>query len=408
MKKIFYAKAVYGKNEITAATNVLKKNPLSLMDGKNVKKLEKIVARIFGKKFALMVNSGSSANLLALSSLNLKKGSEIITPTLTFSTTVAPIYQLGLIPKFVDVEKDKYVADLTQIKKAINNKTKAMFIPNLLGNIPDWDKIKKLCKRKKIFLIEDSADTIGYKIRGRTTGHYSDIVTTSFYASHIVTGAGFGGMVCFNDKKFYEKAKVLRAWGRSSAIYNENENIKNRFKKEKLKINYDKKYIFLEFGYNFIPSEFSAAFAIEQIKSLRKNFLKRNKNFKILSNYLKKYKELIEIPKQEKYIKTCWLAYPFIIKPNKFFSRNELQMYLEKNNIQTRVIFSGNILKQPLMKKKKYIKIQGCDVISNYIMKNGILIGCHHGMKDKELKYVCSKIDQFLFLKVHKKKLLLN
>ena len=151
MKKIFYAKAVYGKNEIAAATNVLKKNPLSLMDGKNVKKLENIVAKIFGKKFALMVNSGSSANLLALASLNLKKGSEIITPTLTFSTTIAPIYQLGLIPKFVDVEKDKYVADLNQIKKAINKKTKAMFIPNLLGNIPDWEKIKKLCKKKKNF-----------------------------------------------------------------------------------------------------------------------------------------------------------------------------------------------------------------------------------------------------------------
>ncbi len=408
MKKIFYAKAVYGKNEIAAATNVLKKNPLSLMDGKNVKKLENIVSKIFGKKFALMVNSGSSANLLALASLNLKKGSEIITPTLTFSTTVAPIYQLGLIPKFVDVEKDKYVADLNQIKKAINKKTKAMFIPNLLGNIPDWDKIKKLCKKKKIFLIEDSADTIGYKIRGKTTGYYSDIVTTSFYASHIVTGAGFGGMVCFNDKKFYEKAKVLRAWGRSSAIYNENENIKKRFKKDKLKINYDKKYIFLEFGYNFIPSEFSAAFAIEQIKKLRINFLKRNMNFKKLSNHLKKYKNLIEIPKQEKYIKTCWLAYPFIIKPNKFFNRNDLQMYLEKNNIQTRVIFSGNILKQPLMKKKKFIKTQGCDTVSNYIMENGILIGCHHGMKENELKFICSKIDRFLFSKVNQKKVYLN
>ena len=400
MKKIFYAKAVYGQKEINAAINVLKNKPLSLMDGENVKKLESIVAKIFGKKFALMVNSGSSANLLALASLNLKRGSEIITPTLTFSTTIAPIYQLGCIPKFIDVEKNKYVANLDQIKKAINNKTKAIFIPNLLGNIPDWSKIKNFCKNKKIFLIEDSADTIGYKINEKTTGSLSDVVTTSFYASHIVTGAGFGGMVCFNNKKLYEKAKLLRAWGRSSALYNENENIKDRFNKEKLNFSYDKKYIFLEFGYNFIPSEISAAFAIEQIKKLEKNFLKRNKNFAILSTFLKKYSKFIELPKQEINVKTCWLAYPFIIKPNKFFKRNELQIYLEKNNIQTRVIFSGNILKQPLMKNKKYLKTKDCDIESEYIMNNGILIGCHHGMGLNEIKFICNKIDQFISSKV--------
>lgn len=396
MKKVFYAKAVYGKKEINAATNVLKYSPLTLMDGKNVKKLESIVAKIFGKKFALMVNSGSSANLLALASLNLKKGSEIITPTLTFSTTVAPIYQLGLIPKFVDIEKDKYVVNLEQLKKAIDKKTKAIFVPNLLGNIPDWEKIKNFCRKKKIFLIEDSADTIGYKIRGKTTGNLSDIVTTSFYASHIVTGAGFGGMVCFNDKKLYEKAKVLRAWGRSSAIYNENESIKKRFKKDKLNFNYDKKYVFLEFGYNFIPSEFSAAFAIEQIKNLKKNFQIRNKNFKFISQFLSKYNDLIEIPIQESHIKTCWLAYPFIIKPNKLFDRNELQIFLERKKIQTRVIFSGNILKQPLMKKKNFIRTKNCDLESNYIMKNGILIGCHHGMTKKDLLYVSDTINKFI------------
>ena len=269
--KIYYAKAVYGKKEIKAVTDVLKNNSLSLMDGKNVKNFEKIVSKMFGKKYGLMVNSGSSANLLALASLGLKKGSEIITPTLTFSTTVSPIYQLGFIPKFVDVEKQRYVVDIEQIKKAISKKTKAIIIPNLLGNIPDWKKIKNLCKNKKIFLIEDSADTIGYKIYGKNTGLLSDVVTTSFYASHIVTGAGFGGMVCFNDKKLYEKAKILRAWGRSSAIFNENESISNRFKKDKFKFNYDKKYVFLDFGYNFIPSEISAAFAIEQIKNLNKN-----------------------------------------------------------------------------------------------------------------------------------------
>ena len=398
--KIYYAKAVYGKKEIKAVTDVLKNNSLSLMDGKNVKNFEKIVSKMFGKKYGLMVNSGSSANLLALASLGLKRGSEIITPTLTFSTTVSPIYQLGFIPKFVDVKKQRYVVDIEQIKKAISKKTKAIIIPNLLGNIPDWKKIKNLCKNKKIFLIEDSADTIGYKIYGKNTGLLSDVVTTSFYASHIVTGAGFGGMVCFNDKKLYEKAKILRAWGRSSAIFNENESISNRFKKDKFKFNYDKKYVFLDFGYNFIPSEISAAFAIEQIKNLNKNFKRRVRNFKLLSKNLINFDQLFELPLQEKNVKTCWLAYPIVVKKNKYFNRDELQKYLELNNIQTRVIFSGNILKQPLMKNKKYSKIMNCDLESNRIMKNGILIGCHHGMDDKEIKILLKVITKFVNYKL--------
>ena len=399
--KIYYAKAVYGKKEIKAVNDVLKNNSLSLMDGENVKKFEKIVSKIFGKKYGLMVNSGSSANLLALASLGLKKKSEIITPTLTFSTTVSPIYQLGYVPKFVDVEKQKYVVDVEQIKKAISKKTKAIIIPNLLGNIPDWKKIKNLCKNKKIFLIEDSADTIGYKIYGKNTGQLSDVVTTSFYASHIVTGAGFGGMVCFNDKKLYEKAKVLRAWGRSSAIFNENESLSNRFKKDKFKFKYDKKYVFLDFGYNFIPSEISAAFAIEQVKNLNKNFKRRVKNFKLLSKHLIKFDQFFELPLQEKNVKTCWLAYPIVVKKNKYFDRDELQKYLELNNIQTRVIFSGNILKQPLMKNKKYSKIVNCDLQSNHVMKNGILIGCHHGMDDKEINILLKTIIKFINYKLN-------
>ena len=152
-----------------------------------------------------MVNSGSSANLLALASLNLEKGSEIITTTLTFSTTVAPIYQLGLKPHFIDVDKNTFVANLDQIKKAINKKTKAIMIPNLLGNVPDWKKIFKLAKKNKLKIIENSADTIGYKLNKKNLGNYSDITTNSMYASHIITGAGFGGMVCFNDKKYIKQ-----------------------------------------------------------------------------------------------------------------------------------------------------------------------------------------------------------
>ena len=396
MKKIFYSKASYGKNEINAVLKVLN-NPLSLMDGRNVKNFEKKVAKLFGKKYGLMVNSGSSANLLALQCLDLKKQSEIITPLLTFSTTVAPIYQLGLVPSFIDVELNKYTANTEEIEKAITSKTKAILIPNLLGNIPDWKKIFKIAKKYNLKVIEDSADTIGYKINNGNSGKLSDIVTCSFYASHVVTGAGFGGIVCFNDKNFYTKAKLLRGWGRSSATIKETENIKSRFNSKLNGIDYDAKYIFKDFGYNFIPSEISAAFGLEQLKKLKNNLKKRKKNFKMIKNYIKKnLSNYFFVPQELKSVKTGWLAFPLLIKNTKIIQRKKLQIFLENNLIQTRTIFSGNILEQPMMYKKKYKVVKKSIYEADYIMKNGILIGCHNSMKKNELIYLCKKIDEFI------------
>ena len=277
--KVLYGQAVYGKNEIKACIKVLRENSYNLVDGPSVKKLEAQIANIFGKKFGLMVNSGSSANLLALASLNLKKNSEVITPTLTFSTTVAPIYQLGLKAHFIDVGKNNFIADPSQIEKCISSNTSAIMIPNLLGNIADWKRIYKIAKKYNLKVIEDSADTIGYKFNGKNLGRYSDITTNSLYASHIITGAGFGGIVCFNDYKNYQNAKLLRGWGRSSATFNESEGINLRFNKKVDGIPYDGKYIFSALGYNFLPSEISAAFALQQLKKLKKKYTNKNKKF---------------------------------------------------------------------------------------------------------------------------------
>ena len=396
MKKIYYGKAVYDNKEIKAVLDVLKNSSLTLIDGPKVKKLEKTVSKLFGKKYGLMVNSGSSANLLGLSSFNFKKGSEVITPNLTFSTTVAPIYQLGLIPHFIGVEKDKFIADPTHIEKCINKKTVAIMIPNLLGNIADWKKINQIAKKYKLKVIEDSADTIGYSINGNNTGKLSDIVTNSFYASHIINGAGTGGIVCFNDYKYYERAKLLRGWGRSSAIFNESENINKRFNLKISGIDYDSKYIFSDFGYNFLPSELSAAFALEQIKKLKNNIKIRNKNFEYLKKFFGKHNKFFKLPKQNQGVKTPWLAFPLVLLENKSFNRKELQIFFEKNKIQTRTIFTGNILRQPVMKNRKYKKYQGCEVVADDVMKNGILLGCHQGMKNSELKYICNTFEKFL------------
>jgi len=396
MKKIYYGKAVYDHKEINAVLNVLKNDSLSLIDGKKVKYLEKKVSKIFGKKYGLMVNSGSSANLLALSVYKFKKGSEIITPNLTFSTTVAPIYQLGLIPHFVGVEKNKFVTDPSKIEKCINKKTVALMIPNLLGNIADWKKIYKIAKKYKLKIIEDSADTIGYTVNKKNLGKYSDIVTNSFYASHIINGAGTGGIVCFNNYNLYQKAKLLRGWGRSSATFNESENTTKRFSVKVSGIDYDAKYIFSDLGYNFLPSEISAAFAIEQLKKLKNNILIRNRNFEYLKNFFSKYKNYFKLPEQNAGVKTPWLAFPLVIKKNKKFNRKMMQTFFEKNNIQTRTIFTGNILRQPVMKNRDYKKHPDCDEVANDVMKNGILLGCHQGMNKSELNYMCSIFKKFI------------
>ena len=393
--KIYYGKAIYGKNEIEAVNKVLKKNYLNLIDGPHVKLLENKIAKLFGKKHALMVNSGSSANLLGLASFNFKPGSEIITTTLTFSTTVAPIYQLGLVPSFIGVIEDKFIADVSQIEKCITKKTVAIMLPNLLGNIVDWKKVKFIAKKYNLKIIEDSADTIGYTIDGSNTGRLTDIVTNSFYASHIITGAGFGGIVCFNNKNQYNRAKLLRGWGRSSTLFNEKEDILKRFNTKVDGIPYDGKYIFSEAGYNFLPSEISAAFALEQLKKLKKNISIRIRNFKFLLDFFKKYIGVFSLPKQNKDVRTGWLAFPLVIKSKKI-KRQNLQIFLENRGIQTRTIFTGNILRQPVMKEKKYLKHKKSEVVSNNVMENGILIGCHHGITKKMLKYIGKSFNVFL------------
>ena len=392
--RVFYAKATYGNKEIAAVNKVLK-NPIALMNGAAVKEFEQKSSKLFGKKFGLMVNSGSSANLLALAAFNFKPGSEIITPSLTFSTTVAPIYQVNCVPHFIDVIDRKYIANVDQIETCINKKTVAIMIPNLLGNIADWKKIHLLGKKYKLKIIEDSADTIGYEYHNSTTGKLSDAVSTSFYGAHLITGAGFGGLVCFNDKKLYENAKMLREYGRSSAIYNQNVGIKPRFKKKIDGIQYDVKYIFSEMGYNFIPSEISAAFALEQLKKLNFIVQRRSEIFNYLNKFFSKY-DFFRTPIQQDNTKTGWLAYPILLDKKAPFTRGELQIYLEKNQIQTRPIFSGNILRQPLMKKRHFKKHKAATKVSDDVMKHGILIGCHHGLTNPEITYMIKTIKKFL------------
>lgn len=390
--KVYYAKTSYDSKEINAVIKVLKEQKLNLMNSKNVKKFESKIARLFDKKYGLMVNSCSSANLLALSALNLPKGSEIITPCLTFSTTISPIIQLGLIPSLVDINLDTLLINEDCIEEMITKKTRAMIIPNLIGNIPNLIKIKQICKKYNLYFIEDSADTIDSFYSNKRSGSYSDISTTSFYASHVITCAGSGGMLCTNNEKFYKKALIQRGWGRNSTLFGENEDVKYRFKS---KNSYDEKYLFTDLGYNFIPTEISAAFGLEQLKKLKKLSLNRKKNFKILHNFFSKKKKYFKVPSINKKVDNIWLAFPLLVNTKKF-TRNELQIFLEKNNIQTRTIFTGNIMKQPGYINQKFKKNKFGYSNSDYVMENGILLGCHQSMKKKEIEYMIFKVNEFL------------
>lgn len=387
--RVFYAEAVYGEEEIEAVVKVLRNKSLTLMDGPSVKTFEARVAEIFGKKYGLMVNSGSSANTLAIASLELKKGDEVITPALTFSTTVAPILQQNLIPAFVDAEPDTYVIDPDQIERMITPKTRAMIIPNLIGNLANWERIKEIADKHDLKTIEDSADTIGSLYKGQPTGEYSDVATTSFYASHVMTGAGFGGMVCFNNEKTYNKAKQLRGWGRRSSLVGESEAIEDRFNIKVDGVEYDSKFVFDDVGYNFMPSEISAAFGLVQLDRLNDYGGRREYNFNALRSFFAEYEKWFILPRQQSETKTYWLAVPLIVRPDAPFTRRELQVHFESNDVQTRTVFTGNILRQTGFSGIPHKADPAGYPNADRVMEGGILLGCHQGMDQPQVERIC-------------------
>lgn len=394
--RVSYAGTVYGKEEIRAVERVLA-DPLHIVSGPAIQAFEGKVAKLFGKAFGVMTNSGSSANLVSIDVLNLPRGAEVITPALTFSTTLAPLLQLGLTPVFVDVEMGTYLINIDAIEKSITKKTKAMMIPSLIGNVPDMERLQRIAKKHKLMLIEDSCDTLGATFAGKPTGHYTDVSTTSFYASHIITTAGAGGMACFKDAMLARRALLKVNWGRESTLYGayeKSEEIKKRFNNYVNGERYDGKFIFSEVGYNFQATELQGAFGLVQLTRLKGNAAQRRKNFAQLYTFFKQHEAFFVLPKTHPKVKTNWLAFPLTLKKEAPFSRLDLALYLEKNDIQTRPIFTGNVLRQPgfaaLVKRGKVFPT------ADYIMQNGILLGCHHGLTEKHIQKIEDTFTAFL------------
>jgi len=391
--RVPYALAVHGEEERKKVLAVLDEHRTNL--GEETITFENSVANHFGKKHGVMVNSGSSANLLALALLNFPKGSEIVTPLLTFSTTIAPMVQLGLVPVFTDVVEGQYFIDITKIEPLITDKTRAIMVPLLMGNVPNLKEIKKIAKKHGLIVIEDSCDTYGAKYNDKPSSFYSDITTTSFFGSHIITAGGNGGMVLFDDSKLLPKAKMLRGWGRSSSVFSESEDIEKRFAQKIEGIAYDAKFIFGEIGYNFLPNEMGAAFGNAQLEKLPVFRKTREQNFKYLSDFFKKYENFFILPHQDKEVQTQWLAFPLTIRNNAPFTRLEIVTFLEKANIQTRPVFTGNILKQPGFKSIEN-KNKGNYPVTDAIMERGFVIGCHHGLTKTHLNKLYKTFNDFL------------
>ncbi len=297
---------------------------------------------------------------------------------------------------FADIEKDTGLINPKEIIKHITKKTKALLIPLLLGNIPDMIKLSQLAKKYNLFFIEDSCDTLGAKINKKPTGKFSDITVTSFYGSHIITAGGGGGMIMMNNKVFRDKAEMLRGWGRSSSRMSESENFEKRFRQKLNGIPYDAKFIFDEIGYNFMPLEMGAAFGNAQLDKLDIFRKTRVYNFKYLYNFFQKYKDFFILPQQESNIDTQWLAFPLIIKNDALFSRLQIVKFLEINNIQTRPVFTGNILKQPGFRSIPHKSLKSGYPATETIMRNGFVIGCHHGLTITHLKKLEKTFTLFL------------
>lgn len=382
---VSYGKSVHGEAEIAAVVDVLRS---STQMGEKVRAMEARVSALFAKHHGLMVNSGSSANYLAIELLGLPVGSEVITPALTFATTVAPIVRAGLVPVFIDAEPGTYNIDVAHIEAMIGPQTRAMMIPSLIGNLPDWDGLMDIAKRHELMLVEDSADTLGATLRGKSTGTRSHISTTSFYGSHVINAAGNGGMICINDDEMARRARLLRSWGRTSSLFVDSEAAENRFGVQVDGIEYDAKFLFEALGFNIEPSEMGAAFGLVQLDRLQENIAARIANFARQYAFFAQYEDWFELPRQLDESVTGWLSFPLTVRENAPFTRREMQMWMEGWDIQTRPVFTGNILRQPAMRGVTCRTEDGGYPVADAVMRGGILLACHHGLDEAQIDYL--------------------
>jgi CDP-6-deoxy-D-xylo-4-hexulose-3-dehydrase len=402
---IQYARAIFDENEVNSMIDTLLDGWLGL--GKRGREFSVKLAQYLGVSRTALVNSGSSANLLAIAALKSRKmknplcnGDEVITPAVTFPTTLNPIIQNNLTPILVDVDIDTLNIDTDCLNEAISPKTRALMIPHTLGNPSDMDPIVDLVEDHDLYLIEDNCDALGSEYGGKKTGSFGTLSTSSFYpAHHITTGEGGAISITKDDLTLYRIIRSLRDWGRDCWCESDEKSPDGaccrRFEWEINGFEYDHRYIYSHIGYNLKPTEIQAAMGVKQLNRIDGFNDVRRQNFQYLYSKLKNYGDYISFAKAIKKSNPAWFSFPIRIAENAPFSRNEITKYLERHAIQTRLIFAGNILSQPAY--------QGLDITpygnmtnSDLIMKSSFFIGIHPGLSRIQLDYVAQTIGTFM------------
>jgi CDP-4-dehydro-6-deoxyglucose reductase, E1 len=391
-RKITESGAVHDEREITAVLAVLEETTLDL--GPRVEEFERRGAELLAKRHGVFVNSGSSALRLAIDLLDCAPGDEVITPSLTFSTDIAPLVHSGIVPVFVDVEPDTLQADVSKIEALIGPRTKGILIPNLVGNVPDWDAIKSIAEGHALPVIEDTCDVLDSFLRGARTGERAPITVTSFARSHAMTAAGMGGMIAMNDDDQYDRTLVRRRWGRRSEsfLYGTRKHDPDRFGTLADGTPYDFVFVFDDAGYNFEPSEIMAAYGLVQMDKLSEFNARRRRNFEQLDATFAEHEDLVIRPRTTTGADTTWMRYPFMLRDG--IDRTGIQEFLAAHNVSTRMVWTGNILRQPgfahIPHRLADDGLPGTDLV----MDRALTLPIHHGLTSDDLGYMVECVDE--------------
>ncbi|WP_235736442.1 DegT/DnrJ/EryC1/StrS family aminotransferase [Nocardioides alcanivorans] len=395
-ERITYARATHGQAEIDAVLEVLNRGHQGLRIGPSVFELERRVPELSGKKYGVMCNSGSSGLYLAIELLNLPKGSEVITSPLTFSTDVAPIVRAGLVPVFVDVRPNTFQIDEDKIEAMVTERTKAILVPNLAGNCPDWDKIREVADRHGLKVIEDTCDALGPTLHGTPTGARADLSVTSFSMAHIITCAGTGGMVMMDDVETRDRALLLRRWGRRSEpnlFGSAAENGGGRVFREDLDgVDYDNDFIFDELSWNFEPQELGAAYGVVQLNKLGDNYKIRKATWQAYTEAYGRFPQFFTTPVETEGLDTAWLCYPVMVNADAPFSRSDLQEHLDQCGIDSRTVWSGNIVRHPMMAGIEHRVPEDGLPEADAVFERGMTLGMSHGLPPEHVQRIADAI----------------
>jgi CDP-6-deoxy-D-xylo-4-hexulose-3-dehydrase len=401
--RVNYAGRVFDEKELTALVD--SSLDFWLTEGRFSESFAEKIAEYLDVKNVILVNSGSSANLLAFSALTspklgdkrLKPCDEVISVSAGFPSTVTPIIQNNCVPVFVDIDIPTYNIDVEMLKKVISDKTRCIFLAHTLGNPFNVDVVLQLAKEYNLWVIEDNCDAFGSKYKEKYTGTFGHISTISFYPAHHIT-TGEGGAVITNDEQLAKIIKSLRDWGRDCyCAGGENNTCGKRFSQEfgTLPYGYDHKYVYSEIGYNFKMTDMQAAIGSAQIDKLPEFCAKRKANFKHYNRIFEKYSQYFILPKATENSDPAWFSYIVTVKDNAPFKRDELTKYLNHNLIETRNLFGGNLTRQPAFIGKNF-KIAGHLNNSDYIMNNTFFLGTYPGNSPEKLDYIEEIVDKFM------------